>query len=123
MAQVMILVIDDPGKVEDLIYEWIDAGVDGVTIFDSSGWTQRLGTRGFRLDQPRLRSVRSLLLGRQPDNRTILSVVEDEFDIPQVIDRTEAVLGPLDEPGTGIFVALQASHGLGSALGMITPSQ
>jgi hypothetical protein len=47
--------------------------------------------------------VRALLEGDQEENRLLLSVVADDFDLDGLIRETERVLGPLADPGTGIM--------------------
>lgn len=81
-----------------------------MTIFDSSGWAQQVQASGIRDDLPLFPSVRSVLLGDERTNRTLMSVVSDEIDIDQLIEKTEQVVGSLDDHDTGILVVLPVSQ-------------
>jgi hypothetical protein len=117
MPKMILQVVDDPGLVDDVVRVWIDAGVSGLTIMDSSGWTRRLGKRGLRDDIPLFPSSRKLLMGRERNNRTIFSVVNDDFDIDDLIRRTEEILGPLDAPDSGILLVLPVTRAIGLIAG------
>ncbi len=106
MPQMAILVIEDPSQVDAVVRAWLEAGVSGLTLLDSSGWTGRIGRRGLRDDLPLFPSARLLLRGRERSSRTIFSVVGDDFDIDALVAKTESLLGPLDEPDSGILIVL-----------------
>lgn len=110
MAQLLILVVHDPGKVDEVLQVWLEAGASGMTIFDSSGWAQQIQTSGMRDDLPLFPSVRSVLMGDERTNRTLMSVVSDEFDIERLIEKTEDVLGGLDDHDTGILMVLPVTR-------------
>lgn len=114
MAQMVILVIHDPGKVDAVVDRWVELGVSGLTILDSSGWTQQAGRREIRDDLPLFPSVRKVLRTAEQRNRTIFSVIPDDFDLDTLVAETEAILGGLDDPDTGILFTLPVTrtHGL-----------
>ena len=109
MTELLVLVIHDEQRTDEVVRSWIAGGVTGITILDSSGWTQALGERGLRDDLPLMPSLRSILRGQESRSRTIFSVVGDGFDLQDLIARTEAILGPLDNPESGIFFSLPVS--------------
>lgn len=110
MAQLLILVVHDPVKLDEVLRVWLEAGASGMTIFDSSGWAQQLEDGGLRDDLPLFPSVRSVLMGDERTNRTLMSVIGDEVDIQQLIEKTEQVLGSLDDHDTGIMMVLPVSE-------------
>lgn len=110
MAQLVILVVHDLAKVDEILQAWLEVGASGMTIFDSSGWAQQLESGGLRDDLPLFPSVRSVLLGDERTNRTLMSVVSEDFDIEQLIVKTEQVLGSLDEAHSGILLVLPVTE-------------
>lgn len=113
MAELVVLVVHDPGKVDAVVQAWVEAGVPGITLLDSCGLSHPLDVREMRDDVPLLPTVRSLLRGSESPNRTVLSVVEDGFDLDDLVDRTEAVLGSLEEEGNGILFSLPVNRVVG----------
>jgi hypothetical protein len=109
MPQLIYLVVDDPLKVDEVVQLWIDKGVSGLTILDSSGWARRMGKRNLADDVPLFPSIRGLMRGQERTNRTLFSVVPDGWDIEDLIEATEEVLGPLDDPDTGILFVVPVS--------------
>jgi nitrogen regulatory protein PII len=103
MPQLISLVIYDTERVDEVIEAWEKAGITGFTLIESTGLVHHLRGKELRDDLPLFPSVRSLLEGNQEENRLLMSVVDDTFDIDGLIRATEGVLGPLDEPGTGIL--------------------
>lgn len=106
MAKLLVLVIHDLSKVDDVVRFWVEQGVSGMTLIDTRGWTQHVGKSDIRDDLPLFPSLRSLMESTEELNRTVLSVVPDAFDVTELVERTEAILGPLDDPETGILFVL-----------------
>lgn len=114
MPELVVLVLDDTKKLDDLLTAWLAAGVPGVTLLDSAGLGRELGAQALRDDLPLLPSLASLLRAREETSRTLFSVVPDGFDLDALVRATEAVTGPLDTPNTGILFTLPVTraHGL-----------
>lgn len=107
MAKLIVLVVDDSGKVGDVLEAWTGAGVTGVTLLDSSG----LGRDVFHgQDLPLFPSVRALLRSSEENNRTLLAVVEDSFDVRRLVAATEVITGPLAAPNTGILFVVPVTE-------------
>lgn len=113
MPQMAILVIDDPAQVDAVVRSWIEAGISGLTILDSSGWASMMEDVGLLDDVPLFPSTRSILRGREATNRTIFSVIPDDFEIDRLVAKTEEHLGPLDQPHTGILIVLPITKVVG----------
>jgi hypothetical protein len=103
MPLLVSLVLYDTRKVDEVLTAWLESGVTGFSLIHSTGLVHHLRGKELRDDLPLLPSVRSLLEGDQEENRLLLSVVPDDFDVEALISATERVLGPLDDPGTGIL--------------------
>lgn len=110
MAQLVMLVVHDPGKIDDVIDAWLDAGVTGLTLLDSGGWAQQAQEGELRDDIPLLPSVRSLLRGMETRSRTLFSIVSEDFDVDKVVENTESVIGPLERDANGILFVMPVSR-------------
>jgi hypothetical protein len=109
MAEVVVLVLDNPDNISDVLNAWLQVGVPGVTMLDSAGLGHTFATEGARADLPLLPSLASLLQPREDPSRLLFSVVPDGFDTDALIAATEAVTGSLDAPNTGILFVLPVS--------------
>ena len=113
MPELVVLVLDDPDKMEDVLAAWLAAGIAGVTILDSSGLNHQVGKRRLRDDVPLFPSLASLLRGREEQHRTLFVVVPDEFDVSALVAATESITGTFDEPNTGILFILPVTRAWG----------
>ena len=110
MYYLVVLVLDDVNQGPDILDAWEKAGVGGITIIESTGLARVRQKMGFRDDIPLMPSIRALLQGQEEHHRTIFSIVEGEEMVRQLIATTEAVVGELSEPNTGVLFALPLSH-------------
>lgn len=112
MAEFVLLVVNRPEKLAQVLDAWEGLGVTGVTILDSSGLgrAQRL-----RDDLPLFPSLRNLFESDEYRHRTIFTVIGPEVDLDGLIEATERILGNLDEPDTGIMITWPVSRVRGLA--------
>jgi hypothetical protein len=103
MAQMVILVIDDPNKTVEVLRAWMQAGATGTTILNSTGLAHHLERGGARDDLPLIPGLSSLLRSREEPHRTLWAVVPDDFEVERLVQATESVTGPLHYPDTGIM--------------------
>lgn len=106
MPTMVVLVLNDVDRLEDVLTAWWEAGVPGVTILESSGAARYLARHGARDDLPLFPSLISLLAHSEVHHRTLFAVVPDGFAVDRLFDATEAVLGSLAQHGNGIIFAL-----------------
>ncbi|MBM4423994.1 MAG: hypothetical protein FJ030_11480 [Chloroflexi bacterium] len=102
MSQLIVMVMDDPNKFEDILNAWLELGIAGATIFDSLG-TGHFAPSESPDDLPLMPSLSDILQGRHENNRTIFSVVTDDFDIDRLAAATEAITGSFSDIDTGIL--------------------
>lgn len=112
MYYLVLLVVDDLNKFSSALDAWSAAKVPGITILDSTGMG-RLQKGGFRDDLPMMPSLGDLLRSQEHRHRTIFSVVEGEETVERLIQITENVLGDLNDPDTGMLVALPVARAAG----------
>ena len=107
----IIFVVDNPDKTDDVVDVWMALGVPGVTIFDSSG-IGRATSKGTMLDDmPLMPSLSSLLrASREAPHCTLFSVVADDFNVDTLAQATQKIAGEFDEPNTGILFTVPISR-------------
>lgn len=113
MPHMVNLVLHDPGMTDEVVHAWLESGVLGITLLDSSGLARRVGERDLRDDLPLFPSLRSLLSTPERNSRLLFSVVPDDFDLHRLIQATERVLGPLSAPDSGILFVVPVTHTAG----------
>ena len=106
MAMMVIMVLDDVNKLEDVTSAWRGAGSCGITILESAGAGRLSGLSGARDDLPLFPGLRAILAAQEVHHRTLFTVLGDEVDLEAFFDATEAVVGSFDDPYTGVIVAL-----------------
>lgn len=116
MADLAVLVINDPQKTDEVLAAWLDLGITGATIFDSTGLTHHVGRFGARDDLPLIPTLSSLLRSREEANRTLFAVLPDGFDLDALAAATEQAVGRLEEPHTGIMFVVPVRRVWGRAL-------
>jgi nitrogen regulatory protein P-II 1 len=109
----LLLVLNDPSKLDDLLTAWENAGASGITVIPSTG-IGRLKQHGtLQEDFPLMPSIDDVLSAEQKTNRTIFTIVKGESLAEKLIKAAEEVIGDLNEPGTGILAMLPLSKVLG----------
>ena len=98
----VMLVIDNPQRLDEVLLAWREVGISGATIVESTGshrhQIKRIGGRYFMgLGQ----SAQTF----EDDHYTIFVIVPDEDTINQCLQTAEELIGDFDEPNTGIFAA------------------
>lgn len=111
----VLFVLHDPNKLPDLLQAWEEAGVRGATVLPSTGLARLRQSLAFRDDLPIMPSLRDFYHFDEGTNRTLFTVVEEEL-VDRLREATERVVGPLDQPETGLLVVLPVArvYGLGS---------
>lgn len=117
MSYLVILIIDEVDDCHCILEEWEALGVTGVTILESSG-LGRLRKAGERDDLSIMPSLREIFSGREVPHRTLLSVVDSQELVDQMVETAQNVIGDLNEPHTGFLfvVPVLQAYGLGKEL-------
>ncbi|MDT8307406.1 MAG: hypothetical protein RRC07_15855 [Anaerolineae bacterium] len=99
----LIMVVDDVEHLPEVLEAWVGAGVQGVTILESTGINRVL-----RRTQARAMFMGfSQLFGEAAVGHNTLFAVIDSLDIARAaVAATEAVIGDLRQPHTGIIFAV-----------------
>lgn len=112
MTQLVVLIVDDPGDCPTILEAWEAIGVTGVTILESTG-LGRYKRSGMRDDLPLMPSLRDLFESKEVHHRTLLSVVEDEALVDEMVRSAQKIIGDLEEGHTGFLFVVPVSRAYG----------
>ena len=115
MHYMIMLVLDDIDSCPLVFDAWEKAGTRGITILESTGLGRVRRALGMRNDLPLMPTLRTLLHSREERHRTLISVVDSEEMVDQLIEVTEAVTGDLREPNRGVLFVLPVVRAIGLA--------
>jgi hypothetical protein len=99
LMYMIMLVLDDPDLLDQVLEAWERAGVRGATIVESTG-IQRL-----RKKHVPMRYLFQSTNVREEGHLTLFVIVESEPLVQDCLRLTEQVTGDLDAPDTGVFAA------------------
>lgn len=106
MPKLIVAILTNMQTCHDVVHLWEELGVPGATILDSIGMRHLQQRQHQRDDLPLIPSLRSVLEQEEYDHRTIFSVVPDEFNVDELMQRTEELVGDFDDDHTGLlFIA------------------
>jgi hypothetical protein len=101
----LFLVLNETDYLEEILARFVDVGVQGATILDSQGMASALvSTRG--RDLPLFGSLKTLMEGARPYNKTIFTVVDNEQLAERVAEAVKDVLGDVDHPSVGFMFSV-----------------
>lgn len=112
MSFLVVLVVDNPDHVPDVLEAWEKAGAPGVTILESSG-LGRVRRAGLRDDFPLMPSLRDLFEPNEVYHRTLFSVVSDQPLVDRLIAGAQAVMGDLEEAHSGFLFVTPVTQVVG----------
>ena len=98
--KLLIFILNNTDKLEELMVELSEAGIHGATVIESSGMAQVLTHS--KEDDPLIGYLRSIVDTSKETNKTIVFVAEDE-DIITIRKVINDVVGDLSKPQTGII--------------------
>jgi len=101
--KLLIFILNNTDKLEELMVELSEAGIRGATIIESSGMAQVLTHS--KEDDPLISYLRSIVDTSKETNKTILFVADDE-DITTIRKVINDVIGDLSQPQTGIIFSI-----------------
>jgi nitrogen regulatory protein PII len=111
MAQLVVLVLDDPSQCTAVMDAWDAAGTTGITMLESTG-LQRV-RNVLQGDVPLFPSLRDLLTSHEAHHRTLFTLVRDDVMVDRIIEATQRVIGDLNRPNTGILFVVPLARVLG----------
>jgi hypothetical protein len=112
MSYLVVLIVDNPDQVPEILSAWEEAGALGITILESSG-LGRFRRAGLRDDMPLMPSLRDLFEGNEEAHRTLFTVVDDQALVDRLIAAAQKVAGDLDDPNTGFLFVVPVITAMG----------
>ena len=107
--KLLIAVLNEPEKLDEVLAGFLELGITGATIIPSQGMGRVLSH-----DIPIFAGLQTLISRSRPQNRTIFSVIaEDKVD--PAIALLQDVCGDLDDPATGIVFVTAVERVVGLA--------
>ena len=109
----ILFVLHNTEKLDELLAAWQEAGAPGVTVLWSTGVGRIHQDHALREDTPLMPSLEDFYPDPEHMSRTIFTILKDEL-VQKVVDATYKVVGDLNEPNTGLLVVLPtvAAYGL-----------
>lgn len=107
----LILILNDIYKL-DTIHEVFYEEEIGATTIDSQGMGKVLLDHNINI--PMLASVRKLIDGRKPYNKTVFSVIYDKEKLDKVVEKINKELDYFNEPGIGFMFVVPVVECYGS---------
>ena len=112
MSYLVVLIVNDIDKCSEILDAWEEAGVLGVTIFASTG-LGRVRKAGLRDDMPLMPSLEDLFSGEEEQSRTMMSVVDSQEMVDNMVAIAQQILGNLENPHTGFLFVLPVIQAFG----------
>jgi hypothetical protein len=99
----LMMVLDDATRLNEVLAAWIDAGVPGVTILESTGVNRVLPRP---TAQPMFAGFSQIFASGRVGHNTLFAIINSAAIAEAAVQATEAILGDLDQPNTGIVFLL-----------------
>ncbi len=108
-TKLLVAVINDPEKLDEILSGFVEMGVTGANIVSSEGMGRLLAE-----DIPIFAGLQALLAGSRPQNRVIFSVIPESV-VDEALALLQDVCGNLAAPATGIAFVLPVERVVGLA--------
>lgn len=104
----ILFVLHQVDKFDLVLSAWEETGVQGITILPSTGLGRIREKGALREDLPLIPSLEDLLEAERDEllNRTMFTIAEDASLADRLALATEAVIGSLSKPNTGIMAVI-----------------
>jgi hypothetical protein len=99
----LFMVLDDSTRLADVLTAWQKAGIRGITVLESTGLHRILRRTEAH---PMMAGFSQLLSPTRVGHNTLLAVIDEMSVAEAAVASTEAVLGSLDKPDTGLIWAV-----------------
>jgi hypothetical protein len=110
----ILMVLNNPNRLEDLLISWEETGVQGATVLFSTGLGRIRQLDGWRDDMPLIPSLSDFYEAPENMNRTIFTVVNDKAQVDAVVAARQKIVGKLDEAETGMLLVLPLTRAYGA---------
>ncbi|HEX7089750.1 MAG TPA: hypothetical protein VF192_06410 [Longimicrobiales bacterium] len=108
--QLLIAVINQEEKLDEILSGFLELGITGATIIASEGMGRVLSH-----DIPIFAGLQTLLARSRPQNQTIFSVINEDEKVDGAIALLQEICGNLENPATGIAFTVPVTRVVGLA--------
>jgi nitrogen regulatory protein PII len=106
----ILFVLHDPSRLQEVLSAWNEAGVSGITILPSTGQKRLQDKFTFRDDIPLMPTLDDLLQHEEILNHTLLTIVPSDEMVDKIVAATQSLIGDLNLPNTGILAVIPISR-------------
>jgi nitrogen regulatory protein PII len=106
----LVFICNQPDKLEEVLEGFLEVGVTGATVIDTTGMGQILST-----EVPIFAGFRSMFRGASTVNKTILSVIDEPGKVQEALTIIDEIFEGLDTPGSGIVFTVPIENVRGLA--------
>lgn len=106
--QLLIAVINDEEKLDEILSGFVELGVTGATIVDTEGMGRVVSH-----DLPIFAGLKTLAARSRPRNQTIFAVIREDAKVDAVIALLQEICGNLEDPATGIVFTVPVTRVVG----------
>lgn len=107
--QLLICVINQENKLDDILSGFLELGITGATVISSEGMARVLSH-----DIPIFAGLQTLISRARPQNQTIFSVMDDE-KVDGAIALLQEICGIESDPASGIVFTVPVGRVVGLA--------
>lgn len=108
--QLLIAVINEEEKLDEILSGLVELGVTGATIINSEGMGRVVSH-----DIPIFAGLGALASRSRPQNQTLFSVIREDEKVDGVVALLREICGDLENPGTGIVFTIPITRVVGLA--------
>lgn len=106
--QLLIAVINEEEKLDEILSGLVELGVTGATIINSEGMGRVLSH-----DIPIFAGLEMLAMRSRPQNQTLFSVIREDEKVDAVIRLLQEICGDFENPATGIVFTIPVNRVVG----------
>jgi hypothetical protein len=99
-SYLLIMVLDDSNRLNEVLEAWRTAGIRGTTILESTGLNRVLPRH---TAQPMFVGFSQMFGGGRVGHQTLFAIIDSLELAEAAVSATEAVIGKLTDPNTGIM--------------------
>ncbi|HEX6940164.1 MAG TPA: hypothetical protein VF158_12190 [Longimicrobiales bacterium] len=108
--QLLVAVINESEKLDEILSGFLELGITGATIINSEGMGRVLTH-----DIPIFAGLQTLIARSRPQNQTIFSVIKEEEKVAGALALLQEICGNLNDPATGIAFTVPVTRVVGLA--------
>jgi hypothetical protein len=107
----LIMVLDDVSRRNEVLDAWTGAGIKGITILESTGVNRVLRRHSA---QPMYAGFSQMFGNRTVSHNTLFAVIDSMELAEAAVAATEAIFGDFNQPHTGIIFVVPVVKAWGS---------